>query len=89
MKRKTLIEEIAKVLHTHEFGCAPEEFEEIHGFKKREWGDWSLERFVDNQLAEHERDDYRYTAQKVVEFLESRNALQGIYINNKKELVGK
>lgn len=86
MKRENLIEEIAKVIY-EKGGIPREHYEALVGEPMKEWGSWSLEEYnLDNQLVEHERDEYRYQARAVIEFLESRNALQGVYLKNKKEI---
>jgi hypothetical protein len=86
MKRNTLLEEIAKIIYDYEGGWYPEEYEACVGSPKPLWGKWENEAYVPNQLTEHERDDYRLQASKVIEFLEKHKALKGIYKESKDEL---
>ena len=78
MKREKLVEELAKVIFNHEAGVDPEEYLEATGVEKKGWGDNVPCKFSDeaHTLVEHERDDYRYQAQKVVKFLEERKLLK-------------
>jgi hypothetical protein len=66
---KELVEQIAEVIFQHAGGMYPHEYENIMGEKKKLWktdAPWDTN---PNELAEHERDEYRVQAQAVLKFL--------------------
>ena len=54
-----IIERLAIILHTYKGGIDPKEYERIYGLKFPQW----------EKVPKHERDDCRFQARKVVEYL--------------------
>lgn len=78
-KDSKLIEEIAETIYLYEHGLHPEEFETFMGYPKARWR-ISSDKFIVSgaeniSLVEHERQDYRLQAEKVIEFLRKKKLL--------------
>jgi hypothetical protein len=68
-----LVEKIAMKIYEYDGGISPEEYEEIHGIKKKLWRiPWDES---DLELAEWQRDDYRLQAKEVIKLLVSLEKL--------------
>lgn len=72
-----LIEQIAEVIYRHAGGICPEEFENVFGKPQRHWKTDAPRDTRDDELQEHERDEYRLQARKVVETVASYLLLDG------------
>jgi len=69
MQYTKLVEEIAIKIFLYEGGMYPDEYEKCMGVKKNHWDKYHAFQKEEDCLAEHERDDYRLQATKVVEYL--------------------
>ena len=74
MKYTNLKEEIAQIIFLYEGGIYPDEYEKIMGTKKTNWK--KVYSYHTSELAEHERDDYRLQARKVLEYLLKNDLLE-------------
>lgn len=70
--RHDLIEEVARTIYQHQGGVCPKEFKEITGSDRRLWETdqpWDAQPNI--ELCEWERDECRFQAKKVLEFLKA------------------
>lgn len=78
MTRDKLIEEMAEELYKFEGGIDPEEYLVVFGREKRRWRiegvPWDL--VPEEELCEHERDEYRTQARVLLEFLEAKKLVK-------------
>ena len=78
MNREELIEEVAKILQSTNDGMDNVEFSETYGAQRRAWGCMHTD-YTDNEgkfLSEWERDDYRFQAKAVLDFIDKENAIK-------------
>ena len=72
---QALIEEIAEIIYRHQGGVTPDEFEAVIGKPQRHWktdAPWDTR---DDELQEHEREEYRLQAQAVIDHLRRRGRI--------------
>jgi hypothetical protein len=72
----SLIEEIAQVIYENSSGLTAEEYEQVFGVKPKFWKTDAPWDSRDDELAEHERDDYRWMARQVLEYLQVKDLLK-------------
>jgi len=70
-----LVEEIAIKIYYSDGGCSPEDYEASFGKTKDHWKQFYDFQKEEDCLAEHERDDFRYQAKEVVDYLLRNNLL--------------
>lgn len=76
---KDLVEKVAKVLHDADYeGLSDDEYEQTYGVQKKKWRVNEDAPFdIDpSELAEHQREGYRYAATMVLEFLNYNGLLR-------------
>jgi len=66
LDKKELKEKVAMLIYYHEGGVGPDEYLEVMGRIQPHW----------NELAEWERDEYRYQAESVIKFLSYNGLLK-------------
>lgn len=73
MTDNPIVEQIAQVLYDNEGGMTAEDFVKVAGKQRRLWKTelpWDSQPEI--ELCEWERDEYRWQAAKVLEFIEAR-----------------
>jgi hypothetical protein len=76
LNKEKLIEELAQIIFHSNAGLTDEDYLAMFGEERKGWGKPELDKYCSDCLQEHERDDFRYQAEKVVQYLEEKKIIK-------------